>query len=733
MPTLAELKELDRKHRETGKKIRAAIATVAGPRSAADAAAFHSAQTAARQSAQTALANELGLPDPPKNPRRKKAARQSLLKFLTTYFPESTGLKPFGPDHRRIIASMERCIRDGGRLVNAVYRGFAKTTIAENAAIWAALFGYRQFVLVTAINMAASSKMIDSIKTEIAENELLAEDFPEVCQYIRALHGKPQKAAYQTCQGEPTRIQWTAGTIVLPTIPGSPASGAIIVAKPYAKARGSTFKQADGKQVRPDLAINDDPQDDESAATALQVNKNLNVLHKVILQSAGHGMRMACIVNGTVIAKDDMLESLLADPAWQGVRVPMVKQWATAHEVFWLKGYAGVRRDFDRSVPGDQDRAHVAATALYRKRRQEADAGCLVSWAHIPRHPGEVSAVQHAYNILIDDGEAVFASEYQQVPMEEADAGRKLSAAAVAAKCNGLARGAVPLECSAVVASIDVHDRLLYWGVIALADGFRGAVLDWGQWPPQPSSFFSLVNCPHPLEDAYPGRVQDAYILAGLTEATDRLLARQFVREDGAPLRIGKLLIDAHWGEKTELVKSFCRRHPQFNAVVLPSFGVGVRPGDSLRVGKKPGGRFGPGWGSPPAEKGMLHVTFDADWAKSQVAQRLAVPLGTPGGWDLWGDNPRTHAMLAEHCTAERAVQLTRGEATKETWELLPNRDNHGWDNLVMCLIAGLVLGVKMPDVDRPSRRRGRSTTADGRLPTMAELSAAAKSRKGAA
>jgi hypothetical protein len=46
------------------------------------------------------------------------------------------------------------------------------------------------------------------------------------------------------------------------------------------------------------------------------------------------------------------------------------------------------------------------------------DAGCLVSWEHCFDRDTELSAIQHAYNALIDDGEEVFASECQNEPLD---------------------------------------------------------------------------------------------------------------------------------------------------------------------------------------------------------------------------------------------------------------------------------------------------------------------------
>src|SRR4051812_45671251 len=98
------------------------------------------------------------------DPARREACRSDLLAFLTTYFPASTGLKPFSDDHRRVIDRIQRCILTGGRYANAVYRGFAKTTIAENASIWATVHGHRKFVPIFGADANAASGNIESIK-----------------------------------------------------------------------------------------------------------------------------------------------------------------------------------------------------------------------------------------------------------------------------------------------------------------------------------------------------------------------------------------------------------------------------------------------------------------------------------------------------------------------------------------------------------------------------------------
>ncbi|MBC7817370.1 MAG: hypothetical protein IAG10_10815, partial [Planctomycetaceae bacterium] len=427
---------------------------------------------------------------------RKELCLDDLALFLTTYFPNTTGLKPFSSDHLRAIDRIQRCILHGGLFVNAFPRGFAKTTICENATIWATLYGHRRFVPVFGAEASSAAGNIDSIKLELSENELLAEDFPEVCHAIRALEGKVQRCHSQTYAGVLTHIEWKADTIVLPTIPGSPASGGIITAHGItAASRGMKHKRPDGTQQRPDFLMIDDPQTDESASTDLQVNKRLGTIRKTLLKLGGHDRKIAAVVNATVIKPNDIVEQLLNPkkfPSWQGERIKMVKSWSKVHETLWLTDYQNIRNTYDANVPDDQQRAHHAATEFYQAHRTEMDAGCEVAWSHCFDPDTEVSAIQHAYNLLIDDGPEVFASECQNEPLEERveNEVERLTADQIKQKLNQKPRGVVPLECTRLVAFIDVQQNVLPWGVMGFGEDFSGAVVEYGHWPEQNRSYF---------------------------------------------------------------------------------------------------------------------------------------------------------------------------------------------------------------------------------------------------
>ncbi len=97
------------------------------------------------------------------------------------------------------------------------------------------------------------------------------------------------------------------------------------------------------------------------------------------------------------------------------------------------------------------------------------DEGCVVTWPEGPREDDEVSAIQHAYNMLIDDGPDVFASESQNEPLvdDSESEGITIEQILTLDRFNRLPLGRVPVQCGRLVGHIDVHENLLYWMVVA--------------------------------------------------------------------------------------------------------------------------------------------------------------------------------------------------------------------------------------------------------------------------
>lgn len=640
------------------------------------------------------------------DPERREACARDLELFLTTYFPNSTGISPFSNDHKRVIARIQTCILDGGRFCNAVYRGFAKTTIATNAAIWAVMYGHRRYPCVFSANEPQAQDLISSIKTELSENDLLYEDFPEACHAVRALEGKPQRCASQTYQGELTHIVWRADRVAMPYIGGSLASGAIIASRGVTGSgtRGLVHKQPDGTNQRPDFVIIDDPQTDESAGTLLQVSKRLGIIKRSILKLAGHNRPMACVVNGTVIGHDDVIEQLLdpnRNPAWQGERIKMVRQWSGAHETHWLGRYAELRNGFDRDDPADRVRAQKAATEYYVEHRETMDAGCLVSWEHC-YGDGEVSAIQHAYNMLIDDGPDVFSTECQNEPPKDAADESRLSAKEIAKRINGFERYRFPSECEHLTAFIDVQGSLLYYVACAWQTDFTGYVVDYGSWPDQGKKYFRLIEAQRTFDVVFPGEKQESQWYEALKSLMGELSARDWRREDGARLSLGKVLIDANYGLSTKTVKRFCHVS-QWKDILVPSHGRGITAAN-LPMAEWParvGERKGFNWllKSDTEQRGVRHVIYDTNYWKSFAHARLKMYAPASGSLSIFGSDPRAHEMLADQLAAEYPVRTTGRGRTVDQWQVIPSEpDNHFLDGLVGCCVGASMLGAMLAE-----------------------------------
>lgn len=671
---------------------------------------------------------DIGDLPPVQNRERREACRTDPERFLVEYFPGSTGLSPLSDDHRRVIARITRCILHGGRFVNAVYRGFAKSTISENLALWATLYGYRKFVPMFCANERLAKDSLDSWKQELSENELLAGDFPEVCHAVEKLENKPQRCHSQTYNGDLTHIHWTAERIVFPSLRleageanrlgisidgnGYPLSaGAILMARSISGGcRGLKHKTPSGAQQRPDFVIIDDPQTDEEAASAHSVEKTLSVIRKSILNLGGHRTQISVVMNATVIQPDDVVDQLLdhkKNPAWQRERIPMVRAWPKAHETFWLGEYARVRHNYDPDgSEEEQARAHAAATELYASRRAEVDEGAVVSWESCFDN-AEISAIQHAYNKLIDDGPDAFASECQQAPERKKDGDREeLSEKRLAAKLNGLSRLVVPLACDKITAFVDVQGKLLYYAVCAWGAGFNGAVIDYGTYPDQRRPLFTLREASRTLQHVARGAGPEGAIYAGLQALAGDLLAREWRREDGTLLNVARCVIDSgHW---TETVHTVCRR-PEFGGRLIASKGMGITAAKKpmTEYERKPGETHGLNAMIGPAGQGRRLMKIDTNWWKTFVASRLMTPLGDAGSLSVWGTDRETHRMLFGHLLAEYCTPTTGNGRVVEVWAQRPSRpDNHLWDCVVGAAAAASFEGVSLAGHERVATKK---------------------------
>jgi len=603
-----------------------------------------------------------------------------------------------------VIQRVEAAVLHGGLFALAMPRGSGKTTLCQVGCIWAAFTGRREFICFFASAAALAQDNLADIKAELEGNELLAADWPEVCIPVQKLEGLANRCKGQLYQGKRTHIEWQKRQIVLPAIEGSAASGVIIrVAGITGSLRGLKFTRPDGRSVRPSLVVIDDPQTDRSAGSLLQCATREKLLSGAILGLAGPGQKIAGVMPCTVIRRGDMADNILdrkKHPEWQGERFRMVYQFPTEQKL-WDE-YGRIRHE-DLAAGGDGRKA----TKFYRQNRKPMDAGSRIAWPQ-RRNKDELSGLQHAMNLLLRDEEAFWA-ECQNEP--KAAAGSQvlqLAADSIAARVNGVTRGTVPLHCTRLTAFVDVQHSLLYWLVAGWSEDFTGAVVDYGTFPDQQRSYFTLQTAQRTLQHASPGVSVQAAVMSGLQSCVGQLVGREWPREDGTTMRIERCMVDAKDGRLVDTITEFCRTS-QWSALLYPSSGKGIGPADRPMPEYivRPGERLGLHWLlARMGKRAVRHVVIDVNWWKSYVQQALLMAAGDRGALRLCGKQGADHRMLADHCVAETCEVLTHEKSGRQCamWKLKPSRpDNHWWDCLVGCAVGASIQGASPPGM-RPAQ-----------------------------
>lgn len=649
-----------------------------------------------RNRALTAKTQEIAPLPPVVNPKRRAKAMASFKTFCETYFADVFYLK-WSKIHLDVIDKIERVIRNGEIYALAMPRGSGKSSLFSLAVIWAGLQGIADFIVLIASNSNRAESMLQDMKIWIETNELLFEDFPEVCYPIRKLERIAQRQRGQTYNGVPTRIDWKANVMVFPTIEGSQASGVCITTAGMngSDIRGLARTMPDGRKVRPSLVLIDDPQTRESAQSETQCAYREKIIKSDVLGMAGPGKKLACCIAMTVVAEDDVAQRLLdrtKNPEFRGERYQLLE--AEPENLALWDEYRQIR---EAELKNDGDGSQ--STEFYRQHREEMDKGAKPTW--LDRYnDDEISAVQHAMNLKFRDL-AAYLSEYQNMPAREDNDGDYFDASKVTVCTSGFPRGHIPETTQFLTAFIDVHKNLLFWTLCAWEMDFNGVVVDYGTFPKQRRSYFQLSDASPTLERVNPGKTLETAIYLGLQELTEQLFNETYLREDGVDVPIQRVLIDANWGPMTDLVYQFIAESP-FRARLTPShgqyLGASSKPYSELPI--KKGDLIGPHWRMPKEaiRRSLRRVLIDTNYWKSFILARLKAGQGDIGRLTIDG-SPNEHVLFASHLASEYCVPTQARGIRVDEWKQRSNKaDNHWFDCLVGCAVAASISGAKLQD-----------------------------------
>jgi hypothetical protein len=635
------------------------------------------------------------------NAERKSICRESLRQFCETYFPETFYFE-WSEYHLEVIDALEQTILKGGKFALAMPRGSGKTTLCTKAAEWAMFYGYRKYLLVVGAGEPSAREILETIKGDLEKNDLLLEDFPEVCYPIRALESIVNRCKGQTFEGKPTSIKWTADCLQLPAIKGSEGSGARVeVAGIMGHIRGRIYRGPDGRPVRPNLVLIDDPQTHQTADSPSTTWKREQIINADIMGLCGAGETMSALMTCTVISPGDLADRFLTNKqyaTWTQKRFQLMES-LPKNETLWEE-YNRIRQE-----------SLDEATAFYRRNRKKMDAGAKVAWAD-NYTDGELSAIQHAMNLKLEN-ETAFWSEQQNAPKKGDETSRILPAEEIARKLNGFQQNQAPPDTEKITSFVDVHGDVLYYAIAAWAPGFSGWVLDYGAWPRQKREYFRKRDAKATLRRKYQGAGTEGAVVAGIVDLLTWMTSQAWPRGDGSHLSIDRVFVDSGWLD--DAVMTAIRKVPLGERVATPTKGMAVKatnkPFSEYR--KERGERRGKGWRMPKARKReMRKVIIDTNLYKSFLHARLSAYLGDPGGLTFWGKDPERHRCISEHLTAEKPVPVEANGRRIDEWFLPPSQpDNHWFDCLVGCCAAANFEGVWLPTdtpVETPKKPKPR-------------------------
>lgn len=637
---------------------------------------------------------------------------------------------PFTDQQLTMIRAIRTAIVEGGDQAIAASRGEGKSKLAERLLLKHTLTGTIKFSVLFAATGSAAQDNLQSIMGEIETNDRLLADYPEVCCPVRALENTPNRAHYMTVSGRrhdsgkcykhaAAKFTWCGQEIIFPRVPGSPSSSAIIATR----GLDSAVRGLSKRDRRPDVAVIDDPDTEETAASPEQAAKLEKRIDRGIAGLGGQKRTVARVMLTTLqnlTCVSARFTDRLLKPSWRGHRFRFLIN-PPAHPELWSQ-YVELRR-------ADWREGTNQAHEFYLSHRREMDLGAEV--ANPNRFTAaQVSALQFYFDQVARTDAAAVATEFDNDPPEEAIGSESnISASMIQRQLSGLPRGVIPPGCVVLTQGIDVGKWLLHWLVRAWKADGTNYIIDYGTTNVHGAKFRSDEGL-------------DRAVRAAILRRLDEFHAARYATEAGAAIAEPITLVDASY--RTDSVYS-----------ATAAAGLGVYP--IMGFGKSAGctqANFSPaqkntattvrGDGWKMVRKGRVWlVEADADRWKAFEHDRWQTAADRPGCAFLFGerssdpsrmgDDERGHTAIANHITAEIEVEEVIKGVLRRRWKP-KSKENHWLDAAYYADVAANIKNIRLagpvtanPASTVPKGAAVRTRPAPHERPSLADLAAAAR------
>ena len=253
----------------------------------------------------------------------------------------------------------------------AAPRGEAKTSlVVQGFALWREVRNVKHNSVIVSDTEDQADAIIESIKTELTDNPLLNQDFPEVCG---------------------SGVKWRIGEITTRQGNQFKAYGA-----------GQSIRGAKKSEVRPDAVYLDDLENEKHSENIRLRDKLTKWIASVINPLGGAGAKCDIVYVGTILCKDSVLARIMNNPFWRSVQFSAIVKYPERMDLW--EEWENIYRNTTKANKANEKAAH----AFYLKNEAEMLRGSEVSWVKRP--------LLTLMKIRARDGLVTFQCEYQNEP-----------------------------------------------------------------------------------------------------------------------------------------------------------------------------------------------------------------------------------------------------------------------------------------------------------------------------
>ncbi len=692
---MATIEEIQQKKRKLRGMLRELDGLSKGQAPKADIEAFRAKQRT-EKNAQHKAAAAIYIP-PPEDDKRRKRLEKDVFKWLEWYLPD-VFTEPFQPHQKEMVEAILSATRYAGDQAIAAPRGEGKTTVAECVTIYCIIRGLIQFAVIFASTANDAENSLKSIKEFIADSDRMLADYPAICIPVREVEAVPAKAHTITVYGDDfsfvsARFQWSGTDISMPKIPG------LICAESRIATRGldSAVRGLKKGTKRPQLALIDDPDTEDSARSEDQAKKLSTRIERAIAGLAPKGKRMSRVML-TTLQNRTCVSAQFTDPkikpSWKGKRFAFLKKMP--ERIDRWEEYITLRQ---QAISNGDEFARKAHN-FYKENRKDMDAGCEVANKYsfddrkLPDGSKlQLSTIQRYYDFVADNGEEAALCELQNNPPEETgpiESG--ITAHRVQRQVSGYPHRIVPPDVACVVQGIDVGKFACHFVVKAFRVDATAYVIDYGVQ--------EVLGTMRGSDEAL-----DKHILRALYARRESMLSNPYTTADGEIVDIQKTIVDA--GYRTDAIYHFCR---EAGVSYQAAMGFGKSSGCVKSAFNSPvrvtnDKRPGDGWFLTLRPKGVWLCGMDTDRWKGWEHDRWMTPPDQPGTCLLFGergigdrlsDDQKLHFSFSKHITAEvESESPTKDKGMVRKWKVKSDT-NHYFDASYMADVAANMCGITL-------------------------------------